>query len=334
MLKSLAIALALLLGASSFAPPHHTSLHRQICNNEIIHHSTTHILSASESNEEDGLLSEEIETIVGNNWMKRSSNIDFMPAELTTSNNAHSDESIYMDVGINGIDFGTADLSRRMHEAMMKVASNKFPTGIPSELGNVYLLYSMDASAKEAVKVAMDSNGYALNLGDDDAMQDEGAWGEINEVVLIDSTTGKPIKGEDGENSYKSFMEAIANGGWEPGDGYSFVAREVPARKKAMDLEALLKALDPDGTLWEEAKEKGVLLPGEEISSLKELGMDCEQRVKTAPLEAVDEASAYRGETSKGYNVISRSALLGENRKDGAENRKSEFIMLGICEEI
>jgi hypothetical protein len=231
-------------------------------------------------------------------------------------------------VGINGNTFGTAELSRRMHEAMMKVATKKYPGGanaIPDELQNVYLLYAMDASAKEAVKVAMDSNGYALNLGKDEAMQDEGAWGQIDHVVLLDPTTGQPVKGEDGSNSYNSFVDAISKGGWEPGEGYSFVVREVPARKKAMDLEALLRALDPDGTLWDEAKKRGILLPGEEISSLKELALDCEQRVKSAPFTTTDETRVFRGGTSKGYNVISRSALRKKYRnKDGTENDTSE----------
>jgi hypothetical protein len=278
---------------------------------------------------------ERIQPILGENWMKRSSSIDFMPAEMTNGNKSgvsDEDESIYMDVGINGNSFGTAELSRRMHEAMMKVATKKYPGGmIPQELVDVYLLYAMDATAKEAVKVAMDSNGYALNLGKDEAMQDEGAWGQIDNVVLLDSTTGQATNGDDGSNSYNSLLDAISKGGWEPGEGYSFVVREVPARKKAMDLEALLRALDPDGTLWDEAKQKGILLPGEEIASLKELAMDCEQRVKTAPFEATDDASVFRGGTSKGYNVISRSALRKKNRnEDGTENDTSEYSYFAL----
>ena len=342
---SLAIALLLSGGAASFTPSHHslqiqkgcTNTHHSIANafTSHAHHNRYYstILKSSAAEEGDGgddegMLSNEIETTVGGNWMKRSDSIDFMPAEMT-NNEAGSDDSVYMDVGINGETFGTGELSRRMHEAMMNVATRKFPNGnIPEELTSVYLLYSMDASAKEAVKVAMDSNGYALNLGNDEAMQDEGAWGQISEVVLIDPTTGQPTKGEDGSTSYNSFMEAIENGGWEPGESYSFVVREVPGRKKAMDLEALLKALDPDGSLWEEAKDKGILMPGEEDSTLNGLSQDCEQRVKTAPLEATDEVDVFRGGTNKGYNVISRSDLLKESRNsDGTENKASELCL-------
>ncbi|EJK61831.1 hypothetical protein THAOC_17607, partial [Thalassiosira oceanica] len=153
------------------------------------------------------MLSREIPAVLGGNWMKRSS-MDFMPADMPSSD----DESVYMDVGIGGDTFGTGDLSRRMYGAMMKVASAKFPSGVPDDLVEVYLLYAMDATAKEAVKVAMDSNGYALNLGDDEAMQDEGAWGQVAGVSLLDGA-GNAIRGEDGSDRYETFTDAIARGG-------------------------------------------------------------------------------------------------------------------------
>jgi len=301
------------------------------------------LLKSSINNNEDNPLSEEdgmlttdennnIETIINNNWMKRSSSIDFNPADLSQTNtNGIEDETIYMDIGINGLTFGTGDLSKRMHGALMKVASTKFGNNIPSDLIHVYLLYAMDTSAKEAVKVAMDSNGYVLNLGDEEDMQDEGSWGQIDQVVLLDSMTNEVIVGEDGSSSYTSFMDAITKGGWEPGDSYSFIVREVPSRKKAMDLEALLKALDPDGTLWEEAKERGMLLPGDEITSLKELGIDCDQRVKSAPFETSDEQNVFSGGESKGYNIISRKQLMKSSmNSDGTENQKSELIFVCV----
>jgi len=294
------------------------------------------LLKSSINNNEDNPLSSEdgmlttdennnnVETIINNNWMKRSSSIDFNPADLSQTNtNGIEDETIYMDIGINGLTFGTGDLSKRMHGALMKVASTKFGNNndIPSDLINVYLLYAMDTSAKEAVKVAMDSNGYVLNLGDEEDMQDEGSWGQIDQVVLLDSITNEVMVGEDGSSSYTSFMDAITKGGWEPGDSYSFIVREVPSRKKAMDLEALLKALDPDGTLWEEAKEQGLLLPGDEITSLRELSIDCEQRVKSAPFETSDEKSVFSGGESKGYNVISRKQLMKSSmNSDGTDS--------------
>lgn len=329
-----------LVSISAFVPPPPlTVISRPTTTIQTQQEQTITLLKSSINNEEDnnplaeedGMLTTDennnIETIINNNWMKRSSSIDFNPADLSQTNtNGIEDETIYMDIGINGLTFGTGDLSKRMHGALMKVASTKFGNNndIPSDLINVYLLYAMDTSAKEAVKVAMDSNGYVLNLGDEEDMQDEGSWGQIDQVVLLDSITNEPIVGEDGSSSYTSFMDAITKGGWEPGDSYSFIVREVPSRKKAMDLEALLKALDPDGTLWEEAKEQGLLLPGDEITSLKELGVDCEQRVKSAPFETSDEKNVFSGGESKGYNVISRKQLMKSSmNSDGTENQKT-----------
>ena len=323
MTRTLATTVALLLmgAVSSFAPMTSVPSLQRIEGRIRPFFSTTKIQNSNDDDddEDNSGMFDETENMEGN-WMKKSTSIDFMPSEMQNS----KDDSTYMDVGINGKTFGIGDLSRRMHEALMVVATKQFPSGIPEELGDVYLLYSMDASAKEAVKVAMDSNGYALNLGDDESMQDEGAWGQIESVSFVDSETGDVIKGEDGSTSYESFTDAIAKGGWEPGDGFSFVVREIPSRKKAMDLEALLKALDPDGTLWDEAKDKGMLLPGDDIGSLKELATDCEQRVNSAPREANDEFNVYRGGTSMGYNVIQRSSLLKASRNpDGSENQKT-----------
>jgi len=236
------------------------------------------------------------------------------PTETTT----------YMDVGIGGKEFGTGPLSKRMHDVMIGVAQRNFGDDIPMDVRNLYLMYAMDASAKEAVKAAMSNNGYEMNLGDDMAMQDVGAWGSVEQVLLLDPLTGNPIEGEDGSSSYDSWEDAIQNGGWIPGDGFSFVIRKVPSSSKAMDLTSILNALDPDGKLREEAKEKGMLLPDEDVGSLKDLSVDCMQRVNAAPVEALGEEKVFRGGESKGYNVISRKSLV--RNEDGTENGKSKLV--------
>lgn len=271
---------------------------------------------------------DEIDAVLGKNWMHRSASVDFMPSEMHNGNTGTDSDSIYVDVGIDGSVFGTGELSRRMYGALMTVSQKKYPDGnIPDDLSNLYLLYAMDASAKEAVKAAMDGFGFALNLEKDEALQDEGAWGRVDGVVLI----------EDKSTTYPSFKDAIAKGDWEPGDGYSFVVREVPARRKAMDLDALLRALDPDGKLREEAMEQGILLPrsdeeGDEVRSLAELLMDCEQRVRSAPFATTDEAGAFCGGKSKGYSVISRGALLKSNRNANGSER--ENVLLHVMDSL
>lgn len=270
---------------------------------------------------------DDIDAVLGKNWMHRSTSVDFMPSEMHNSNTGTDSDSIYVDVGIDGAVFGTGELSRRMYGALMTVAQKKYPNGnIPDDLSDLYLLYAMDASAKEAVKAAMDGYGYALNLEKDEALQDEGAWGRVDGVMLI----------EDESTTYPAFKDAIAKGDWEPGDCYSFVVREVPARRKAMDLDALLRALDPNGKLREEAMEKGILLPRSDeegdVRSLAELLMDCEQRVRSAPFATTDEAGAFCGGKSKGYSVISRSALLKSNRNANGSER--ENVLLHVMDSL
>jgi hypothetical protein len=295
-----------------------------------------------------------IEPILGNSWMRKSSSVDFMPSDLSNvkSGNSANAKSIYVDVGINGRIFGTGPLSERMHDAIMSVIDKRTVGGVVNDgLRDMYLLYAMDASAKEAVRAALDGSGYALDLDADENMQDEGSWGTIDGVSLIyddddivTSSMATSSTASDGGTTYPNFADAISSGNWRPGIGYSFVVREVPARRKAMDLAALLRALDPDGKLREEAKERGIVLPGEEdddyddddeVRSLSDLLADCQQRVRSAPYEvARDEDAAYRGGSSKGYDVISRRALLTNNRNaDGTENERSEctsYILLVV----
>ena len=83
----------------------------------------------------------------------------------------------------------TGNLRLWIQEAMMRVASKKFPDGnMPEELG-AYLLHSMDTSTKKAVKAKIDRNSVALDLGNDKVTQDEGAWGRNTSVVLLDQDT-------------------------------------------------------------------------------------------------------------------------------------------------
>ena len=229
-----------------------------------------------------------------------------LPSEVVTNKDT-KDSTVYMDVGIGGQEFGTGPLSKRMFDVMIGVAQKQFGARIPMDVHNMYLLYAMDASAK-----------------DDLAMQDVSAWGSVESVLLLDPLKGTPIQGEDGASSYATWEDAIEKGKWMPGDGFSFVIRRVPSLQKAMDLSSILNALDPDGKLREEAKEKGMLLPDEDIASLKDLSVDCNQRVNAAPLPALGEEKVFRGGESKGYNVISRRSLV--RNADGTENAKCKCL--------
>mmetsp|Transcript_30161 Transcript_30161/g.61605 ORF Transcript_30161/g.61605 Transcript_30161/m.61605 type:complete len:713 (+) Transcript_30161:201-2339(+) len=228
-----------------------------------------------------------------------------------------------LDIGIDGKSYGIGALSKQMHDALTSVAKKR-GSDIPDELKSVYLLYAMDASAKEVVKATLENSGFVMNLGDDPGMEDIGQWGSVDMITLLDSVSGEAAAGSDGRKIYSSWSDAITKGGWSPGQGYSFVVRNVPSRVKGVDLGALLKSMDPDGTLAQEAKEKGILMPYDDVESLADLASDCMQRVRAAPQGATDEKDAYIGDDDKGYNVISRSSMLLENRNlDGSENFKT-----------
>ena len=206
----------------------------------------------------------------GRNWIEKSSPTGI--GALEESENEGNLEGNY-DLGIHGESFQTGSLSKRMYDALMSVAMKRFPPGaaIPSELQDVYSVYAMDMTAKEASQAALQQNGLDLassvsNDGGDASAQ----WGQVDSIRILDEQTGEP---ED-DDVYDSWQDAIEEGDWVPGKPFSFVARNVPAKVKELDVSELLEALDPDGSLREEAKEKGMVMPDEDLSSLKELGRD------------------------------------------------------------
>jgi len=231
------------------------------------------------------------------------------------------------DLGIQGVSFSVGPLSQRMYDALVSVALKRFPRGttkLPSELEDIYRIYAMDITAKEAVKAALQQNGLELALSqDDEQSQDAGLWGEIDSIQLVDATTGS-LEG-DGSDIYSSLQEAVEEGDWSPGQPFNFVVRNVPAKLKEMDISDLLQALDPDGKYRNEAKEKGMILPDEDILTLKDLGNDNELRSNAAPRGIEPDATVYKGDGSKGYAIMPRSDLLRESTNaDGSENYGSK----------
>jgi hypothetical protein len=54
-----------------------------------------------------------------------------------------------------------------------------------------------------------------------------------------------------------------------PGQGFSFVVHQVPAKMAELSLDQLLSALDLDGLLHQQAKNGVMVLQDEEITSLE-----------------------------------------------------------------
>jgi hypothetical protein len=253
----------------------------------------------------------------GRNWIEKSSPIGI--GKLQEDDATETDGNY--DLGIDGTSFETGPLSTRMYDALTSVALKRFPPGttsLPSELDDVYKLYTMDITAKEAVRVALDQNGMELALmnEDDPQSQDEGMWGDVDSVKLINMDTGAAES-----EIYECLDDAVEKGDWTPGQSFNFVVRNVPARLKEMDVTELLSSLDPEGKYREQAKEKGITMPDEDIASLKDLGKDCDRRVNVSPTETESKESVFQGNDSKGYNIIKKSDLLSESRNvDGTEN--------------
>lgn len=260
-----------------------------------------------------------------NNWIEKSSPIGIGKLSDTSASSGKkpTETDGNYDLGINGESFQTGKLSNRMHDTLMSVALKRFPPGttsLPSELDDVYKLYAMDITAKEAVKAALDQNGMELSLinEDDPQSQDEGMWGDVGSVRLYDIKTGKL---ED--EMYECLDDAVEKGDWIPGQSFSFIVRNVPAKLQEMDVSDLLDSLDPEGKFRAEAKEKGITMPDEDIASLKDLGKDCDRRTNVAPMETYTKETVYKGNESMGYDIIKRSDLLPSSRNsDGTENNE------------
>lgn len=253
------------------------------------------------------------------NWIEKSSPIGIENEKDETDGN--------FDLGINGQSFQTGSLSKRMFDSLISLALKRFPPGttsLPSELEDVYKVYTIDITAKEVIKAALEQNGLqltSLSKGKE-SEQDLGEWGSIDSVQLYDTQIGE-LKNNDKE--YDS-IEAAVEGGWIPGQEFNFVVRNVPAKLKEMDISDVLNRLDPDGKYRAEAKEMGMTLPDEEIETLCELGKDSERRTTIVPRESETDETVFAGDESKGYNVIHRSELLKESCNMSGSEKNSTLM--------
>jgi hypothetical protein len=260
----------------------------------------------------------------GPNWIERSFPVD------TTDGSSKIDPKKVDDynLGISGISFGTGPLSQRMHNVMTQkssVAKTADPSSaamISTEVQRGFLLYAMDFTAKEAVRAALLENGLELVLSEDE--EDEGMWGEIDLIRLLN----------DGENEssdgvlYDSWLDAIGTGNWTPGQAFSFVARNVPAKMRELTMDELLQALDPQGELRQQAHDKGMYMPDiVAIKTLQDMANENVRRTELTPREAaVSEDQAYSGmQDQRGYQVIpAKDLLIAATLKDDDDDDDDE----------
>jgi len=216
----------------------------------------------------------------GKNWIEQSSPLGIsMPSNTASSNDPESlsastssSESLDYTLGIDGESYSVGPLSLQVYDALISVAAQRFPNQqIPSELQDIYKLYAMDVTAKEATQLALQQNGLQrdiLTVEIEDGGEEQ--WGDVEYIQMNGQIFDSP-------------EEAVQMGQWTPGISFSFVVRNVRAKEKELDLKELLQAIDPDGTIREEldsredAPEYGYD-PVQDIQSLKELAIYNEKR--------------------------------------------------------
>jgi hypothetical protein len=249
----------------------------------------------------------------GDNWIERA-----FPVDTEEGVNIKKVEDYHL--GISGEAFQTGPLSKKMFDAIITRTSLE----MSDEIREAFTMCAMDFTAKEAARAALTQNGLQMVLQEDE--EDQGMWGGVEAIRLYDIGSGLAFS-----KMYDSLEDAVED--WTPGQTFDFVARQVPAKVRELSVDELVKALDPDGKLRDEAGEEAA--PDEEallsifdesdLNSLSAMAGDNVRRSENAPRKATVESEAFAGLDSNGYSVINRSDLLAASRNDDeSENQKSE----------
>jgi hypothetical protein len=249
------------------------------------------------------------------NWMDRIIPLDMENNKADAIRRVGEVEEY--NIGISGVSFQTGPLSAKMYEAMMSRQTQEF---MSDEIMRAYKVYAMDFTAKEATRTALKQNGFYTPIEQED--MDE--WGVVDTIQLLDPAGQRvgPI--------YDNWNRAVDQ--WTPGQGFDFVAREVPAKLKDIALQEVLDALDPDGSLRRTVENSGLSIPTEDLRSLTDLSNEVKRRCEEAPRGSSSSDQVYKGDSRRGYSAISRSELLvNKINVDGTENQKSKFLKLFEC---
>ena len=141
---------------------------------------------------------------------------------------------------LHGPTFQIGPLSKRFYDALMSNAERRFEgkRNIPSELVPIYKTYSMDMAAKEATKAAMQENG--LELVENPTAVEAGAWGVLENIQILENDN--PQQDDIVVGTAETIDYAVQEKLWEPGQAFSFIARNVRGRLKELSLKDMLKA--------------------------------------------------------------------------------------------
>lgn len=235
----------------------------------------------------------------GPNWLEKS-----FPVKTEGTINPKTVEDY--NLGLSGRSWQVGPLSLRMYDAITDRSSalDQAPATSTTEILRTLKIYALDFSAKEAVRAALLQNGLEMVLTAQE--EDVGMWGDVESIRLLDETTGVPIG-----PVYDDWEEAVDF--WTPGQPFDFVVRQVPAKMRELTIEELLRALDPDGKLREQARDAGMtnLLPvTDECESLLEMTEEIIRRVEASPQHALADNEAFIGdENIRGYRVLAAEQL-------------------------
>eukprot|EP00978_Attheya_sp_CCMP212_P005043 scaffold11145_cov42-Attheya_sp.AAC.2 len=226
----------------------------------------------------------------GPNWIERCDSLEndetTPKKNVSFFNRRKKDDGRYA-LGISGTSFQTGSLSERMYRTLLQAAMKRFPSvdDIPHELLDIYKLYAMDFTAREACRAALEQNNMVMNV-EEGKNDDVGAWGTITAVQVYLGDNKDDDDEEDEMEEYESLEQAIQEGDWQPGQTYNFEVTEIPAKLKDFDLGKLLQKLDPTGTMRSQAKDKGMTMPDEDLTSLQDLANDSVRRANIAPRDS------------------------------------------------
>jgi len=122
---------------------------------------------------------------------------------------------------------------------------------------------------------------------------------------------------------YPTVEDAVREGGWEPGNVFSFVVRNVLAKEKELSMDQLMDILDPKGIIREELQKRDEMPddPMERILSLRDLVEDNERRCNEVPIPA--NPDGFVGQGALG-NVLDVENILRD--RVGRKDKKGWFF--------
>lgn len=258
-----------------------------------------------------------------------------------------TEEPKLYNVGVDGAILGTGALSQRIFEGLTSRSitqnansddwgndnndeDNSGAAAAAAQQLRAVKTLAMQFSAQQALSAVLKQAGLDLyapsekknDINDDDSTP----WGNVESIRILgndeddDDRRGAAV-GPD--VTYDSWESAVNDSHWWPGQGFSFVLKDVPALRTKVSLEELLASIDPDGTMRQQQQQQqqqgippadrnsdnGVDAPGGATLVAALAAVNARRAEWCAPRAAVNAAAAYAGTDAAGYRVVAASDL-------------------------